>query len=129
MLYQNNYFVVNVKLNFCQRQTHYIDDQDKFQSVTETGNEFIDFQAPRTKLQSIGISPVSLHAFMKTLKSNILEAQKVQVDCLKNSESDSYDKNNMKEKVNDLVRLHDTTQKKMQNRIIFKANPNSYLGT
>ena len=98
MLYQNNYFVVNVKLNFCQRQTHYIDDQDKFQSVTETCNEFTDFQTPRTKLQSIGISPISLHAFMKTLKSNILEAQKVQVDCLKNSESDSYDKNNMKKK-------------------------------
>ena len=31
---------------------------------------------------------------------------KVQVDCLKDSESDSYDKSYMKEKVNDLVRLH-----------------------
>ena len=35
---------------------------------------------------------------MKTLKSNISEAYKVQVDCLKDSESDSYDKNDMKEK-------------------------------
>ena len=35
---------------------------------------------------------------MKTLKSNISEAYKVQ------SESDSYDKNDMKEKVNDIVR-------------------------
>ena len=43
---------------------------------------------------------------MKTLKSNISEAYKVQVDCLKDSEPDSYDKNDMKEKVNDLVRLH-----------------------
>ena len=43
---------------------------------------------------------------MKTLKSNISEAQKVRVDCLKDSESDSYDKNDMKEKVNNLVRLH-----------------------
>ena len=42
---------------------------------------------------------------MKILKSNILEACKVQVDCLKGSESDSYDKNYMKQKVNDLVRL------------------------
>ena len=41
---------------------------------------------------------------MKTLKSNIsAEAYKVQVHCLKDSESDSYDKNDMKEKVNDLV--------------------------
>ena len=44
---------------------------------------------------------------MKTLKSNILEAYKVQIDCLKDSESGSYDKNDMKKKVNDLVRLHE----------------------
>ena len=43
---------------------------------------------------------------MKTLNSNISEAYKVQVDCLEDSESDSYDKNDMKGKVNDLVRLH-----------------------
>ena len=40
MLYQDNYFVVSVKL--CQRQTRCIDDQDKFQSVTDTGNEFTE---------------------------------------------------------------------------------------
>ena len=34
---------------------------------------------------------------MKTLKSDILEAYKVQVDCLKDSWFDSYDKNNIKE--------------------------------
>ena len=51
---------------------------------------------------------------MKTLKSNIsAEAYKVQVDCLKESESDSYDKNDMKEKVNDLVRLHEAMQEKL----------------
>ena len=44
---------------------------------------------------------------MKTLKSNIGEAYKVQVDCLKDSKSDSYDKYDMKEKVNDLVRLYE----------------------
>ena len=49
---------------------------------------------------------------MKTLKSNILEAQKVQVDCLNNSEPDSYDKNDMQKKVNVLVRLHKAMQEK-----------------
>ena len=48
---------------------------------------------------------------MKTLKSNISEAYKVQVDSLKDSESDSNDKNDMKEKVNDLVRLNKAMQK------------------
>ena len=51
---------------------------------------------------------------MKTLKSNIPEAYKVQVDCLKNWESDSYYKNDMKEKVNDWVRLHKAIQKKLK---------------
>ena len=106
MLYQDNYFVVSVKLNFCQRQTHCTDDQDKFQSETDTDNEFTEFQTPRKRLQSIGVSPVSFKAFMKTLKSNISKAHKVQVDCLIDSKSDSYDKNDMKQKVNDLVRLH-----------------------
>ena len=50
---------------------------------------------------------------MKTLNSNI-EAYRVQVDCLKNSEHDSYDKNNMKEKVNDLVRLHEAMQERLK---------------
>ena len=114
MLYQDNYFVVSVKLNFCQRQTHCIDDQDKFQSVKDTDNEFTECQTPRKKLQSIGISPVSLHKFMKTLKSNISEAYKVQVDCLKDLEYDSYDKNDVKEKVNDFVRLHEVMQEKLK---------------
>ena len=83
MLYQDDSFVVNVKLNFCERQTRCIDDQDKFESVTDTDNKFTECQTPRKKLQSIGISLVSLHAFMKTLKSDISEAYKVQVDCLK----------------------------------------------
>ena len=74
MLYQDNYFAVSVKLNFCWRQTHSIDNKDKVQSVTDTSDEFTECQTPRKKLQSIGISPVSLHAFMKTLKSNISEA-------------------------------------------------------
>ena len=64
------------------------------------------------KLQSTGISPVSLQALMKTLKSNISEAYEVKVDFLKDSESDSYHKNDMKEKVNDLISLHKAMQKK-----------------
>ena len=114
MLYQDNYFLVGTKLNFCQRQTHCIDDQDKFQSVKDTDNGFTECQTPKKKLQSNDISPVSLHAFMKTLKSNISEACKVQVDCLKDSESGSYNKNDMKEKVNDLVRLHEAMQEKLK---------------
>ena len=43
---------------------------------------------------------------MKALKSHISEAYKVQGGCLKDSESDSYDKNDLKEKANDLVRLY-----------------------
>ena len=71
-------------------------------------------QTPRKKCKSIGVSPVSLHTFMETLKSDISEAYKVQVDCLKDSVSDSYDKNDMKEKVNDLIRLHKAMQEKMK---------------
>ena len=41
---------------------------------------------------------------MKTLKSNISEAYKAQVDCLRDSEYDFYDKKDTKEKVNDLAR-------------------------
>ena len=67
-------FVVSVKINFCQRQAKCIDDQDKFQSVKDTNNELTEYQTPRKKLQPIGISPVSLNAFMKTLKNNISEA-------------------------------------------------------
>ena len=50
---------------------------------------------------------------MVTLKRSI-KSIKVQVDCLNNSESDSYDKNDMKEKVNDLVRLHKAMQEKLK---------------
>ena len=52
----------------------------------------------------------------------------MQVDCLKDLESDSYDKNGMKEKVNDLVRSHEAIQEKLKTAlylehfsIIFRA--------
>ena len=49
MFYQDNYFITSVKINFCYRQTHCIDDQDKVQSVTDSNNEFTDCQTPRKK--------------------------------------------------------------------------------
>ena len=67
-------FCRQCKAKFFLGQTRCINDQDIFQSVTDTNNEFTECQTPRKKLQSISISPVSLHAFMKTLKSNISEA-------------------------------------------------------
>ena len=51
---------------------------------------------------------------MKTLKRNISEAYIVQVDCLKDSKSDSFDKNDMKKKVNDLVRLDEAMQEEVE---------------
>ena len=113
MLHQEKFFAVSVKLNLSQRQTHCIDDQDKFHSVTDTVNEFTECQTPRKKLQSIDILPVSLHASMKTLNSNISEACKVQDECLKDSKSDSQDKNYMEDKVNDSVRLHEAMQEEL----------------
>ena len=44
MLYLYNYFAVRVKLNFCKRQTHCIDDQGKIQSATNTDNELTEIQ-------------------------------------------------------------------------------------
>ena len=83
MLHQVNYFVVGVKLNFSWRQINCIDNQDKVQSVTETDNEFTDCQTTRKELQSIGILLVNLHSFMETLRSDISEVSKVQLErCL-----------------------------------------------
>ena len=107
MLYQDRYSAVSVKLDFRDRLT-------VMRSITDTDNEFIECQTPRKKLQSTRNSPVSLKAFMKTLKSNISEAYKVQVNCLKDSGSDSYDKNDMKEKLNDFVRLQEAMQEKLK---------------
>ena len=51
---------------------------------------------------------------MKALKSDISEAYKVQVGCLKDLKSDSYEKNDMKEKVNNWVRLHKAMEEKLK---------------
>ena len=65
VMYQDNYFVVSVKIDFCWRQTKCIDNKDKFQSVKDTNNEFTECKTPREKLQSIGIPPVSSDVLMK----------------------------------------------------------------
>ena len=58
---------------------------------------------------------LSVYTYLwKLLKSNISEAYKVQVDCLKNSESGFYDKYDMKEKVNDFVRLHEAMKQEFK---------------
>ena len=107
-------FCRQCKSNFLLETDSLYDDQDKVQSVIDTDNEFTECQALRKKLQSVSISPVNLHSFMKILKSDISEAYKAQVDHFKGSESDSYDKNDMKVKVNDLVGLHKAMQEKFK---------------
>ena len=107
-------FCRQCKAKFFLGQTRCINDQDIFQSVTDTNNEFTECQTPRKKLQSTGISPVSLHTFLKTFESNISVVYKVGVDSLRDSKSDSYDKNDMKEKVSELVRLHEAMQEKLK---------------
>ena len=57
---------------------------------------------------------MKLDKVMNTIKSNISEAHKVQVDCWEDSESDSYDKYDMKQKANKLVRLHEAMQEKLK---------------
>ena len=109
--YQVNYFVLSVKLNFCQRQTGCIDDQEKFQPVIDTYNEC---ETPRKKLQSVLYFNCQLTRIYKNFKERYFRINKVQVDCLKDSESDSYYKNDMKEKVNDFVRLHEAMQEKLK---------------
>ena len=89
-------------------------DEDKVQSVTDTDNEFTDGQTPRRKLQSNWHFACQLTRIYGNLQSDISEPYKVQFDYLKDSQSDSYYKNDMKEKVNDLVRLHELMQQKLK---------------
>ena len=69
--------------------------------------QILTMNSLNVKHQGKSSNQLAFQAFMKTLKSDISEAYKVQVDCLKDSESDFYDKYDMKEKVNDVVRLHE----------------------
>ena len=58
--------------------------------------------------------PCQLTRIYENFKEYISEAYKVQVDCLKHSESDSYDKNDLEVKVNNLVRLHKAMEEKLK---------------
>ena len=51
-----------------------------------------------------------LTGIYENFKEQYFRSIQVQVDRLKDSETDSCDKNDMKEKVNDLVRLHEVMQ-------------------
>ena len=49
MLYQGNHYFINVKLNFCYRQSC-IHDEENIQPVTNTHNKFTKCQTSRNKL-------------------------------------------------------------------------------
>ena len=68
-MYQDNYFVVSVKINFCQRQTKCIDDQDKFQSFKDTGNEFTERQNSKENQ----LAPISWHFMHTRIYENFME--------------------------------------------------------
>ena len=55
-----------------------------------------------------------LSRIYEKFKERYFRCIQLQADCLKDSLSDSYDKNDMKEKVNDLVRLHEVMQEKLK---------------
>ena len=57
---------------------------------------------------------------MNNLKSCISEAYKVQFDCLEDSGSDSYVKIDIKEKMNELVRLREAMKEKKKQHYIQK---------
>ena len=81
MLNQDNY-IVSVKLNYCYRQTQCIDDQDKFQSVPDTTMDSLNVKHQRHSFNQLAFH-LPADTFMKTLKINISEAYKVQVDCFR----------------------------------------------
>ena len=67
-----------------------------------------------------GKAPINRHCtcqltrIYENFNEQYQEAYKVQVDCLKDSESDTYYKNDMKEKVNEFVRLLKAMQEKLK---------------
>ena len=113
MLYQDNYFTVNVKLNFVRDRLTVLMIKIKYLNLLQ----ILIINSLNVKHQEK--AHINWHftcqlARMKTLKNNISEAYKVQVECLKDSESDSYDENDMEEKLNELVRLHKAMQEKLK---------------
>ena len=66
---------------------------------------------------------MELDKVMSTLKSDISETYKVQIDCLEDSESDSYNKSDMKEKTNESIGLHEPIKSSMLLRAKSKSLP------
>ena len=75
-IHTNTVFVVSVKINFCQRQTHCTDDQHKFKSVKDTDNAFTECQTLRKNLQSIGIYLSVCTHFYKNFKEQYFRSIK-----------------------------------------------------
>ena len=57
---------------------------------------------------------MKLDKVINTINSDISEAYKVQVECLQDSKSDSFEKNDMKKKANELVRLREAMQETLK---------------
>ena len=91
-----------------------INDLHKVQSITDTDNEFTECQTPRKKLQSFGRLTCQLTGTYENFKEWYFRSIQSTGWLFENSESDSYNKNDVKEKVNDLVRLHKEKQEKLK---------------
>ena len=89
MLYQGNYFTVSSSILVRDKLTVLM-MKIKFQYVTDTDNELTEW-----------------------INSNIGSMQSISY-LPENSEPDSYDKNDVKTKVNDLVRLHKVMQERLE---------------
>ena len=57
---------------------------------------------------------MKLDKVINTINSDISEAYKVQVECLQDSKSDSFEKNDMKKKANELVRLREAMRETLK---------------
>ena len=77
--------------------------------------QILTMNSLNVKHQRKSFSQLAFHLSAHTLLWKLIsEVYKGQVDCLKDSESDSYDKNDMKQKMNDLVRLYEAMQEKLK---------------
>ena len=126
MLYQDNYFVVSVKINFCQRlrltvlmmkiKVNLLQiltmNSVKVKPQGKSSNQLPFHHVPQHS--RITDAKMKLDKVTNTIKSNISEACRVQAECQEDSEAHSYDKNNMNEKVNEFVRLHKAMQEKLK---------------
>ena len=66
MLYKDNYFIVTLKLNFCEKQRLFIDEEGKFQSVTGTDKDFAECETPTKSSNQLAFH---LSVYTKYLRS------------------------------------------------------------